>query len=68
MILAELVMVGPGKFMVANGRAQALVGLSLATPLIIKLAPIHKLYTTNIVSYSWAMTQQHITCLYNIQD
>ena len=46
MILAELVMVGPGKLMVAIGRAQALVGLGLATPLPTKL--IHH-YTNSIL-------------------
>ena len=54
MTLAELVLVGPGKLMVAIGRAQALVGLGLdlASPLIIKLVPIQKLYTTNVITYS----------------
>ena len=52
MILAELVMVGPGKLMVAIGRAQALVGLDLATPLIIKLIPLQKLNIANAVTYS----------------
>ena len=52
MTLGELVMIGPGKLMVATGQAQALVDLGLTIPLIIKLVPIHKLYTTNAVMYS----------------